>query len=453
MSPTPRRPLALAALTSLALTGCGGDRRPSTAILDADDFHRNGVADAGRPTAGADRSGVVIYDPDRPNRATPYDGSPDRPAVRDDDADAGRTADAPGPDDPVRSIGPVVAQGVPTDADRRPDAAGQDAGGQYMTVGGVVARVNGRPIFSDDVLALAAPALREAAGTMSAQQFEPFAAAQIRDATRDLVRDELEVAAAERNLSPEDRAVADDLTGKWREQQIANAGGSLSAARQRAAAEGQDFDDLLRRKNRDFLRQIYYQKKVVPRVQVTVGDMRRYYQTNLAGEFTQPAKLDFRVIKFAAAERGGPDGARAAAQAAVGRVNAGDEFAAVASAENDDAMLKRSGGDPGIGLIERGAYRVTEVENAAAALPPGGVAGPVAAGDDAYVVKLVRREGGGVTSFDDAQDAIRNKLQLAQFVALQEQTREQLEGDASRDFYPEMLAATLDLAKMRYVGG
>ena len=313
--------------------------------------------------------------------------------------------------------------------------------------------MNGRPIFSDDVLALAAPKLREAAATMSAQQFEPFAADQIRNATIDLVRDELEVAAAERNLSAEDRTVADNLTSQWREKQIAEAGGSLSAARERAAAERLDFDDQLLRKNRDFLRQIYYQKKVVPRVQVTVGDMRRYYERNLATEFTRPSKLDFRVIKFDAAGRGGPDAARAAAQRAVDRIDRGEDFAAVASDDNDDALLKRSGGDLGLGMVERGAYRVGEVESAADALRAGGVAGPVAAGDDAYVVKLVGREGGGVTPFADAQDEIKNKLQLQQFIALQEQTRERLEADASRELYPEMLAATLDLAKMRYVGG
>ena len=58
-----------------------------------------------------------------------------------------------------------------------------------------------------------------------------------------------------------------------------------------------------------------------------------------------------------------------------------------------------------------------------------------------------------MTPFADAQDEIKNKLQLQQFIALQEQTRERLEADASRELYPEMLAATLDLAKMRYVGG
>ena len=124
-----RRPLALACLTTLALAGCGGDRRPSTAILGADDFRLPDGASDARPTTGADRAGVVIYDPNRPPQAVPYDGPPDP---------ARRSGNAPvGTGEPVRAIDPVVARpSRPTPSAARPAGRRRRPGRRPPTAAG-----------------------------------------------------------------------------------------------------------------------------------------------------------------------------------------------------------------------------------------------------------------------------------------------------------------------------
>ena len=52
--------------------------------------------------------------------------------------------------------------------------------------------------------------------------------------------------------------------------------------------------------------QIYYQKKLVPRIQVTAEDMRRYYDQYRGAEFSQPEKVRFRLIKITVKQVGDP---------------------------------------------------------------------------------------------------------------------------------------------------
>ncbi len=408
--PIARPLLVLVPALAMVAVGCGHSRKPSAAIAGAPAYRFE------TPDTGAVHSAKAADNADAP-RATPVAERSARPAS--------------GPDLPV----------------------GQSSGG-YSTLGGVVARVNGKPIFSDEVLAAAGPKLAEAAPAMTAAQFTPVAFAAIRDALGGMIREELEVAAAERGLRPADLKLADNLTGQWRETQISAAGGSVELTRQRATADGKNFDAEVEEQHREFLRQIYYQKKVFPRLQVTVDDVRRYYDSHRKDQFTVPAKLEFRVIKVSADAAGSPEAAMAKAKTLLSRIKAGTSFEAVAAEANDDPMLKRTGGDLKLGLIDRGAYRIAPVEDAAYALQPGGVGGPVAdEAGDAYLVKLVKKEGGNVIPFADVQDEVKRAMQIRQMAAMEDQRRQRLVSEATVEQDPDLLKATLELAVKRYTGG
>ena len=396
--------LALALPAALVATGCSQSRKPSTAILDA-------------------------------------------PAYRLSTPDAGTIPVT----EPLNSRADTLAA-TPTTRLAGALPVGQSSG-TYSMLGGVVARVNGKPIFSDEVLAGAAPKLAEAAPAMTAEQFTPVAFAAIRDSLGNIIREELEVAAAERGLRPEDKTLAANMTTQWREAQISQAGGSLALAMQKAGEQGEEFNQQVEQQHRDFLRQIYYQKKVFPRLEVTVDDIRRYYDSHQKDQFTVPSKLEFRVLKVSGKSAGSPEAAMVTAAKLRGRIESGESFEKVASEANDDPMLKRSGGDLKLGLIDRGAYRIAPVEDAAFALQPGQVSQPVAADGDAYLVKLVRKEGGNVVPFEEVQDKVKRSMQLQQMAALEDQRRQQLVKEASVEQFPEMLRATLASAVMRYTGG
>ncbi|MBC7782247.1 MAG: hypothetical protein H7144_00290, partial [Burkholderiales bacterium] len=73
------------------------------------------------------------------------------------------------------------------------------APGQYLSVGGVVAEVNGNPIYADAVLRAIAPALAGRAKDLDVPKFRSVAASETNRQVDDMIRAEVEYAAAVRN--------------------------------------------------------------------------------------------------------------------------------------------------------------------------------------------------------------------------------------------------------------
>src|SRR5687768_10462837 len=107
--------------------------------------------------------------------------------------------------------------------------------------------------------------------------------------------------------------------------------------------------------------QVYYQKKLVPRSQITSSAMRAYYQQNKEQAFTEHAEASFRLIKLDPEAVGGPDAkAQALSKASEVRQRAleGEDFAELA-AFGHDPRLARNGGD--VGNIQKGAFALEKV--------------------------------------------------------------------------------------------
>ena len=85
---------------------------------------------------------------------------------------------------------------------------------------------------------------------------------------------------------------------QWRQKEITAAGGSLELARQRWAAQGWDFDERVKQQFHTHMAQLYYQKHIIPLIQVTAADIRAYYNANRETEFTKHGAAKFRVIKI-----------------------------------------------------------------------------------------------------------------------------------------------------------
>src|SRR5258706_11876955 len=159
--------------------------------------------------------------------------------------------------------------------------------GQYQLIGSVVAKVNGIPIYANKILALLKKPLTQKARELGPDQFRDFAKQLIKQQLTELERDELLLAAAQRALSDEDQRMVDAMTQIWRSEQITLAGGSLQLARSKAAAEGDDFDELVREQHRRKKVERFHIRKLSPRIQVTVDDLRPHYDKPKAVEFTE----------------------------------------------------------------------------------------------------------------------------------------------------------------------
>jgi parvulin-like peptidyl-prolyl isomerase len=310
----------------------------------------------------------------------------------------------------------------------------------------VLAEVNGEPIFADKVLATVEKVLAAYAQQLDERQFRRAAAAEIDRQIAQFVNDELEYAMAKNRLDRRDADLATLATIRWRDEQIAQAGGSLELARQRARAAGYEFEELQKERERWFMRKLYYEKREYPKLQVSATDLRRYYQEHQRTEFTTPDRARFRVIKVDQRKAGGRDAALAEVNRLLELVRGGKDFAELAAEDNDEESFKRP-----VEWFQRGAFAVKAVEDAVWQIQPGGVTEPVETPEAFYIAKLDVREPGGVRAFDgDVQERISTILKERQFAALRGKIRQALKDDAIIRSHPRMVELAVEMAMQKY---
>jgi parvulin-like peptidyl-prolyl isomerase len=195
--------------------------------------------------------------------------------------------------------------------------------------------------------------------------------------------------------------------------------------------------------------QIYYQKKVIPRIVVTPTMMREYYDNHVETDFTQHDHVVFRLIKIDPDASGGKDAALEKIKAIRERALAGEDFAMLASKDNDDEGLRSVLGEIS---VDKGAFILDDVEDAAFAAKPGDVTDIIYTHGAYYLAKVESKSEGKITPFTDPQlqDEIRNRLRAEQFRALREQEQEKLESEAIVRIDKDMIDATVEMAMQNY---
>jgi parvulin-like peptidyl-prolyl isomerase len=326
--------------------------------------------------------------------------------------------------------------------------------GVYMTLGGVLAEVNDTPIYAHTVLALLEKELSARARDMDAESFREFAAGRIVQQLHELIIDELDYTTAERSLTKEEKELATAHAGLMRADLIKRSGGSLEMARRQSAEGGYDLDELLRQTYRHLVVEIYQRRQIDPLVQVSVADMRAEYAAHGAKLYGDKDRLLFRVIEIDPAHYRG-DHPRLDALTKIRALRqqalAGQDFTALASANNDDEGLKSAGGDVG-GWLDRGSYRLDAVEAALWALSPGQVTDVVEVDGVFYLAKLMDKHVGHTRPFDDptVQDDIYKRLSQQQRMALWQRVAESAEAEAVTSTPDEKLTTALEMVMQKY---
>jgi parvulin-like peptidyl-prolyl isomerase len=361
-------------------------------------------------------------------KAADDDGAP--PETRGDREDPGRRD----------SIATTLPAGAP------------DSSGSYQLIGTVLADVNSAPVFADKVLGVLDKALAASAKQLDERPFRTEAAKLISKQVREYIYNELEFANAKTRLEARDQQLASAAAIRWREEQITRAGGSPEVTRQQWAAKGLDFEEQVEDMYRTYMVQLYYQRKEYPKIQVTAEDKRRYYQNNLAREFSQQEQARFRVIMIDPRKRGRRE--------ALGEINrlldrarsGGRDFNELASAEatNDNPSFRTQAG-----WIVRGAFVVPEVEQAVWKLMPGEISGVIETADAFYLAKLEELQAARVLPFSDraVQQKIENILRKQQFDALRFKSQQKLIRDAIIRYHPDeqtMLRTAVEMAVQKY---
>ncbi|HEV8379788.1 MAG TPA: peptidylprolyl isomerase, partial [Tepidisphaeraceae bacterium] len=311
--------------------------------------------------------------------------------------------------------------------------------GTFMYIGTVVAEVNGQPIYADKILAKVDAELSVKAPLLEPNEFREAARSAIRKQVKYDIALELKFAAAQRNSTQEEQERAMALAAEWRRREIIKAGGSLAVARRMSLdKDGIDFEEKVKEQYQSYMILIWLHGRLLPRVQISADDMRRFYDQNVASLFTEKSGVRFRAVYVSAKQKGGREAALKIAEDLLQRAaQRGEDFAKMARQENDDPIRVKNDGwwlvDPvrmenGQTVtvprwIEKGSLRLEQVEKAAYAMQVGEVSSaPIDAGDGFYILKLEQKQNGRVRSFDepDVQAEIRRRLNADQYNALSE---------------------------------
>jgi peptidyl-prolyl cis-trans isomerase C len=321
---------------------------------------------------------------------------------------------------------------------------------QYLVLGSVVANVNGTPVYGHELIKLVSPLLRAKARDLDAQQYRTVALAELKKQRDGLIRDELEYAAAQRNTSEDDKRQAQAMTYLYREKLISQAGGSQQMARQLAREQGEDFDKLVTKYERTALVQLYFQKRVFPRIEPGADELRRYYDQNREKMFSVPSQATFRVIRVDIDEVGSESMAMQRIEEARRRAMAGESIATLSDEYNKDPILHRNKGL--VGPISKGAYAVDEVDQAVWQTESGKVTPAIRVKNSFYIALVENRAEGRVRAFDEVevQQQIKGDLSKAAMVDARERVFRLLYADAVIQADDAMLAPVLEMATQMY---
>ncbi len=343
------------------------------------------------------------------------------------------------------------------------DASTTDSSG-YRTVGGVLGEVNGRPIFTDAVIAAHRNQLRGLAKELDQTTFERAAIGIIADELRARMRELMELSLYERHTRPEEQVLARNITSLWRMRFITDHGGSEAAARQAAYDEYRiSLEELGEDQYRQNLQRLFLQKRVFPKVRPSAAELRTAYTEGLArGAFTTDAEIEFSLIEIRPESAADPTSvaeAQARAESIHARARAGEDFADLASKHNDDpGYASRAGRLSDFILpLRPGAFAVPEVEQAAWETEVNGIAPLVRTADGKpilfYIVKVERKQNQTVHSFEDVQDQLVAALAKAKqdtliqsFLEIEQQRVE----TPSVDQQNQMLGMAMEIVTQNY---
>ena len=146
--------------------------------------------------------------------------------------------------------------------------------------------------------------------------------------------------------------------------------------------------------------------KIRPTIQVSDADVQAEYTANTEA-YRKSEEVHARHILYKV-EGGNEAAQKAKADAAVKRLKAGADFAALARAESDDPGSKASGGD--LGSFGRGRM-VKEFEEAAFSAKEKEIVGPVKTPFGWHVIQVLERTGERVQPFFEVAPGIRQRLQ------------------------------------------
>jgi len=288
---------------------------------------------------------------------------------------------------------------------------------------GVAAYVNERPITVGDVLVAMEPKRRQLVGKFSGEELSARLKEAYQQALAVLIDQRLIREAYEReNRRLPDWAV-DQRINEILHDKFADDRSQLLAE---LAAAGLTYEDWRREIENQLIVATMRHAYVDRHVYVSPSAVRTFYETS-RDRYLRPSKVKLRLIVINKKEAAEPAAQRERADAALKRIRAGEDFAAVAAEVSEDKKAA-AGGDWGwteVSLLK------PELAQVAMRLESGEVSDVVESEDSFYILKCEGREQESMVPFEEVRATIQRELEKQEAERLYREWVNRLRAQAS----------------------
>lgn len=346
---------------------------------------------------------------------------------------------------------------------------------QSLTMNALLGMINGEPIFVQDILRpLDTDLVKLSKSARNLNDFKAQTYDMVRRQVNQQISDRLTMQKAKSALSEEDNQRIEIMLNKVRHDLLTPYAGSEAMADQALRARGSSLEKEISDRRREFVRRIYMQRTLWPRITVTRQHILSYYETHIK-EFSFDAEVDLYTItmpvdRFLRDPEGkrianptpeqikqATDAAVAKAKDLIAQIKDGADFAVLAEDNSVDNQRRNGGRWP---RTRKGSLAREEVEHAAFSLPSNGIADPVYLSEPdpakarVVIVKVGDVQPARVTPFAEAQRDIEARLRESQWIKLMKNFTDKLASEAAVEgTMDRMIDTATEVAISRYAVG
>jgi hypothetical protein len=287
-------------------------------------------------------------------------------------------------------------------------------------------QVNNRFLTLQDILRAAALELSKIPAGLPESAFRQQAEKIFVEEIRRQVSQSLAMPEAERSLNEEQKKLIDQEIADTLAEMVSQASGSKKKLEADLVRQGTTLQAVLDNQRRELTVRWFLRMKFNPSVLVNRTMLWDYYSRHKE-EFTTPKKVQMQLVvvpltAFLAPGSGQPSASELAAARAAARAKIDRAAAALRAKEGFASVANRysSNNKPGgiWPLMPIGSFRQEEVEQVAFSQPPGQISDAIETDDGFYIIKTVAVQEESVVHFEDAQQAIEQKLRDQQSAKL-----------------------------------
>ena len=285
--------------------------------------------------------------------------------------------------------------------------------------GALVLSVNAEAITSDEILSTLAEMLNKKTVVTDFETFNEYVRPIVAKVILDKTTDILLYQQAKKNAPDNIEEMLDNYVETEVNKFVAGYGGNNARAQQAIEKMGLDWQGFRKYKKRLILTQNYIAQEIVDDKPITHSEMLTYYNTVKSKRFSQEAMIKFRLIDIrsdkvevmADSSESARDAALNMAKEVVEKIDAGEDFAALASQYSHGHRASFGGLWKPVkppSLAE--PYDILEKE--AMNMWPGEVIEAIEAGKHVFIMKLEDKQDASAKPFESVQAEIETEIRF-----------------------------------------